>query len=220
MRSITALSLLILVLGCTSPKEKIPDVPMMQSKAKKIVIYQMMIRLFGNQKTLNKPFGTLEENGAGKFNDINDAALKGIKELGVSHVWYTGVLEHASLTDYTKFGIPVDDADIVKGRAGSPYSIKDYYDVDPDLAVDVKNRVQEFDQLIERTHKNDLKVIIDFVPNHVARVYHSDAKPAGVKDFGEEDDKMISFKQSNNFYYLPGQTFQPPKDYVWQNSFP
>ena len=201
-----------LILGCSSPKEKIPDVPLMQSKAKKIVIYQMMTRLFGNQTTLNKPYGTLEENGVGKLNDINDAALKGIKELGVTHVWYTGVLEHATLTDYTKFGIPLDDADVVKGRAGSPYAIKDYYDVNPDLAVDVKNRMLEFEGLIARTHKNDLQVIIDFVPNHVARAYHSDAKPEGVNNLGAEDDKLVGFKQSNNFYYLPGQTFQPPNN--------
>ncbi len=223
MRSILFLSLIFLTLGCSSPKEKIPDVPLMQSKARKMVIYQMMTRLFGNQrKTINKPFGTLEENGVGKFNDINDAALKGIKELGVSHVWYTGVLEHAVLTDYTQFGIPLDDADVVKGRAGSPYAIKDYYDVNPDLAVEVKNRMEEFEQLIARTHKNDLKLIIDFVPNHVARAYHSDGRPGDVKDLGEDDDKSVGFKPSNNFYYLPGQTFQPPKDYVslgWQNSF-
>src|SRR5579872_6330053 len=204
MRSTTLLLSIFLILSCSSPKEKIPDVPLMQSKAKKIVIYQMMTRLFGNQKTLNKPYGTLDVNGVGKFNDINDAALKGIKELAVSHVWYTGVLEHALLTDYTKFGIPLDDADVVKGRAGSPYAIKDYYDVNPDLAVAVKNRMQEFEQLVERTHKNDLKVIIDFVPNHVARAYHSDAKPGEVKDLGEEDDKSVGFKSSNNFYYLPG----------------
>jgi glycosidase len=223
MRSIVILPFLFFIPGCSSPKEKIPPVPLMQSKAKKIVIYQMMTRLFGNQKTVNKPYGTLEENGVGKFNDITDTALKGIQELGVSHVWFTGVLEHAVLTDYTKFGIPLDDADVVKGRAGSPYAIKDYYDVDPDLAVDVKNRMQEFGQLVDRTHKNNLKVIIDFVPNHVARAYHSDLKPTGVKDLGEEDDKSVAFKASNNFYYLPGQTFQPPKNYVplgWENSFP
>jgi len=223
MRPIILLCFLFLVFGCSSPKEKIPDVPLMQSKAKKIIIYQMMTRLFGNQTTLNKPYGTAEENGVGKFNDITDVALKGIKELGVSHVWYTGILEHALLTDYTKFGIPLDDADVVKGRAGSPYAIKDYYDVDPDLAVDVKNRIQEFEQLVERTHKNDLKVIIDFVPNHVARAYHSDSKPVGVKDLGEEDDKSVAFKSFNNFYYLPGQTFQPPGNYLAlgaQNSFP
>jgi glycosidase len=219
MRSIVFFISLFVVLSCSSPKEKIPDVPLMQSKAKKVVIYQMMVRLFGNQNTLNKPHGTLEENGVGKFNDISDGALKGIKELGVSHVWYTGVLEHATLTDYTKFGIPADDADVVKGRAGSPYAIKDYYDVDPDLAVEVKNRIQEFEQLVERTHKNNLKVIIDFVPNHVARGYHSDAKPDGIKDIGEGDDNTVGFKPSNNFYYLPGQTFQPPKSsYGWQNT--
>src|SRR6478736_4971080 len=156
MRSIIFLFSILLIFSCSSPKEKIPYVPVMQSNATKIVIYQMMTRLFGNQTTVNKPYGTIEENGVGKFNDINDAALKGIKELGVSHVWYTGVLKHATLTDYTKFGIPLDDPDVVKGRAGSSYAIKDYYDVDPDLAVDVKNRVHEFDQLIERTHKNDL----------------------------------------------------------------
>ncbi len=126
------------------------------------------------------------------------------------------------LTDYTKFGIPLDDADVVKGRAGSPYSIKDYYDVNPDLAIDVKNRMREFDQLIDRTHAQELKVIIDFVPNHVARAYKSDAKPPGIQDIGEGDDLSISFKPSNNFYYLPGQSFQSPKDYnsLGTESFP
>lgn len=200
----------ILLLGCTQQKEKIPPIPAMQQSSDKMVIYQMMTRLFGNVKTVNKPYGTLEENGVGKFNDINDLALKGIKELGVTHVWYTGVLEHAVLTDYTAYGIPLDDADVVKGRAGSPYAIKDYYDVNPDLAVNVRNRMKEFEQLIDRTHKNNLKVIIDFVPNHVARAYHSDAKPPGVKDLGEEDDSSVRFKASNNFYYLPGESFQVP----------
>lgn len=182
----------------------------------------MMTRLFGNKATSNKPYGTIEENGVGKFNDINDAALKGIKELGTTHVWYTGVIEHAHLTDYTKFGIPLDDADVVKGRAGSPYAIKDYYDVDPDLAVDVSNRMKEFEQLVERTHQQDLKVLIDFVPNHVARAYRSDAKPAGVKDLGETDDKTVAFHANNNFYYLPGQSFQPPRGYnpLGYESFP
>lgn len=207
---------------CTSPKEKIPDTTLMQSSSSKAVIYQMMTRLFGNQKTLNKPYGTLEENGVGKFNDINDTALKEIKALGINHIWYTGIIEHALLTDYTSAGIPLDDADVVKGRAGSPYAIKDYYDVNPDLAVDVKNRMQEFENLVARTHQQGLKVIIDFIPNHVARTYRSDAKPAGVKDLGETDDKTISFKPSNNFYYLPGKSFQPPKGYrsLGNNPFP
>lgn len=195
----------------------------MQQASNKVVVYQMMTRLFGNKVSVNKPYGTLEENGVGKFNDINDTALKSLKELGITHVWYTGVLEHGVLTDYTKYNIPLDDADVVKGRAGSPYAIKDYYDVNPDLAVDVRNRVKEFEQLIDRTHANNLKVLIDFVPNHVARGYKSDAKPAGVRDLGEGEDNTVKFKPSNNFYYLIGESFKVPKEYNPlgpDNSFP
>lgn len=204
----------VLVVGCQQ-KDRIPDANMIApAPSSKIIIYQMMTRLFGNTNTTNKPWGTINENGCGKFNDINDAALTGIKSLGATHVWYTGVLEHATLTAYLNDSILADHPFVVKGRAGSPYSIKDYYDVDPDLAVNVKNRMKEFEALIERTHKNDLKVIIDFVPNHVARQYKSDAQPAGVKDLGEGDDVTKAFANTNNFYYLPGTQFQPPREAV------
>jgi glycosidase len=128
-------------------------------------------------------------------------------------VWYTGVIEHATLTAYPEYGIAADDPDVVKGRAGSPYSIRDYYDVSPDLAVNVPQRMNEFEQLVARTHTAGLKVIIDFVPNHVARKYQSDARPPGVKDLGETDDNTAAFKPSNNFYYLPGQALVPPATY-------
>lgn len=185
----------------------------MENESKKMVVYQLMTRVFGNKTTLNKPYGTLAENGVGKFNDINGAALRSLKEMGITHVWYTGVIEHAVLTDYSKYGIALDDADVVKGRAGSPYAIKDYYDVNPDLAVNVQERMKEFEQLVERTHINGLKVLVDFVPNHVARTYKSDAKPTGVKDLGESDDKTVKFSPNNNFYYLPGESFVVPKDF-------
>ena len=177
---------------------------------KQIVIYQLLPRLFGNKNTANIPYGTIEQNGSGKFNDITDQALDGIKELHANYVWYTGAIAHASLTDYTAYGIPVDDADVVKGRAGSPYAIRDYYDVNPDLAVNVKNRMQEFEALVKRTHAKNLKVIIDFVPNHVARSYHSYAKPKNIIDFGAEDDINKSFSPKNDFYYIPGQPFVVP----------
>ncbi len=222
MSKIRVLILSLLASACSTPKAKIPETPPMPGKSEKMVVYQMMTRLFANTKTINKPFGTLEDNGVGKMNDISTTALKEIKNLGVTHVWYTGVIEHALLTDNTKHGIPLDDADVVKGRAGSPYAIKDYYDVNPDLAVVVKNRMQEFEQLVARSHSENLKVIIDFVPNHVARSYRSDAKPTGVKDLGENDDTSVSFKPSNNFYYLPGQSFKPPINYnsLGNNTFP
>ncbi len=176
----------------------------------KLVVYQIYTRLFGNTKTTNKFNGTIKENGCGKFNDINDLALQALKKFGVSHVWYTGVIEHATMTDYSKYGTPKDNPLVVKGIAGSPYAVKDYYDVDPDLAVNVKNRMKEFEALVKRSHKSDLKVIIDFVPNHVARNYHSDVKPIGVRDFGEDDDKSKNFAVNNNFYYIPGQEFVVP----------
>jgi glycosidase len=177
----------------------------------KLVIYQLLPRLFGNKVALNKTYGTAAENGVGKFNDINDLALTKIKELGVSHVWYTGIVEHATMTAYP--GLPADDADVVKGRAGSPYAIRDYYDVDPDLAVVTQNRMAEFTALVKRTHAHGLKVIIDFIPNHVARSYHSDAKPAGVVDLGAQDDKTKAFAPNNNFYYVPGKHFVVPAGY-------
>ncbi|NBP70928.1 MAG: alpha-amylase, partial [Cytophagia bacterium] len=206
------ISAIVLVLaGCAQPKEKISP-PMENQTTQKVVVYQLMTRLFANTNTTNKPFGSIEENGVGKFNDINNEALQSLKALGITHVWYTGVLEHATMTDYTSFGIKKDDPDVIKGRAGSPYAIKDYYDVDPDLAVDVKNRMKEFEQLVDRTHQNGLKLIIDFIPNHVARSYQSDAKPANVRDLGEDDDKRVAFKATNNFYYLPGESFRVPEE--------
>jgi glycosidase len=175
----------------------------------KIVIYQIFTRLYGNRNTTRKEGGTIQENGCGKLNDFTPSALKAIREMGVSHIWYTGVIRHATQTDYSAYGIPKNHPAVVKGLAGSPYAITDYYDIDPDLATNVNQRMQEFEALIERTHKAGMKVIIDFVPNHVARQYHSICKPEGVKDLGEEDNPQLGFDPQNNFYYCPGQRFAP-----------
>lgn len=176
----------------------------------KKVVYQVFTRLFGNKNATNKPWGTVEENGVGKFNDFTDVALREIKDLGVTHIWYTGVPHHALVRDYTKFGISNDDPDVVKGRAGSPYAVKDYYNVNPDLAVNPKKRLKEFEALIERSHKAGLKVIIDIVPNHIARKYEGKTNPKGVRDFGADDDTSVEYKRDNNFYYIPGVPFQVP----------
>ncbi|WP_418608778.1 alpha-amylase family protein [Pseudoalteromonas sp. US3C1013] len=206
----------LLVHGCSDDKETKTDLLVKQTDPVKPVVYQVFTRLFGNTQTANVPWGTKEQNGVGKFADFNDEALKGIKELGTTHVWYTGVLHHALVGDYTEYGIKQDDPDVVKGRAGSPYAIKDYYDVNPDLAINVTNRLEEFSALIERTHEHDMKVIIDIVPNHVARDYHSIAKPNGVKDFGEDDDTSKAYAKNNNFYYVPGESFKVPTSDSYQ----
>ena len=173
----------------------------------KHIIYQIFPRTFTNFNTTRRKNGSIEENGCGKMADISLKALREIKALGATHIWYTGVIEHATETDYSAYGIRPDNPIVVKGKAGSPYAIKDYYDIDPDLAVNVTERMHEFEQLVERTHKVGLKIVLDFVPNHVARQYHSDSKPAGVADLGETDHPEWAFSPLNNFYYLPGQAF-------------
>jgi len=200
---------LSIIIGCTS--QKVSEKHMkVEELNKKIVVYQVFTRLFGNSNSTNKPWGTIEENGVGKFNDFTDKALSEIKDLGVTHIWYTGVPHHDVIRDYTKFGISNDDPDVVKGRAGSPYAVKDYYNVNPDLAVNIENRLQEFEALIERSHKNDLKVLIDIVPNHVARNYKSVSNPPGTKDFGADDNKLVEYDVNNNFYYVPKKAFEVP----------
>ena len=171
----------------------------------KIHVYQIFTRIFGN-KTKNLIHNdSLQTNGTGKFDDITEKALTEIKKLGISHIWYTGVIEHGTKTDYSQYGIPKDNEQLIKGTAGSPYAIKDYYDVCPDLANNIPHRIQEFKNLIERTHSIGLKVIIDFVPNHIFRNYSSDRGAENKKNFGMDDNTNVSFHKDNNFYYLPEQ---------------
>jgi len=207
------LALASFLTSCTSQTD--PDTEPEQEEMK-INVYQVFTRLFGNTNTTNKPWGTLEENGVGKFNDFTDEALEAIKDMGITHVWYTGVIHHAMVTDYADIGIPGDDPDVIKGRAGSPYSVKDYYNVNPDLAVDPAKRMEEFEALINRTHQHDMKVIIDIVPNHVARVYHSLTNPPGEENFGASDDLSREYLKDNNFYYIPGQPFRVPE---WRDGY-
>ncbi|GHU87715.1 alpha-amylase [Bacteroidia bacterium] len=178
----------------------------------KILIYQVIPRLFGNTNTTNKPNGTIDENGSGKLADFSKKALTEIKKMGYTHIWYTGLIEHATKTDYSEQGIVKDHPAVVKGMAGSPYAIRDYFDIDPDLSIRVSERMQEFESLIERTHQAGLKVVMDFVPNHVARQYKSDVKPKGIHDLGENDNPHTSFDINNNFYYIPGQELSPDFD--------
>jgi glycosidase len=185
-------------------------------KERKKVVYQVFTRLFGNTQTTNEPWGTIEKNGVGKFNDFDDKALSALKDLGVTHLWYTGVPHHAVIADYTEYGISNDDPDVVKGRAGSPYAVKDYYNVNPDLAVAPENRLEEFKALIERTHQHGMKVIIDIVPNHVARNYEGKTNPDGVTDFGANDDTSVPYARNNNFYYIPNTEFKVPK---WREGY-
>ena len=170
-----------------------------------MTIYQVLPRLFGNGLTCRVPGGTREQNGCGTLADFSGKVLDEIRGMGVTHVWFTGLIEHATQTDYSAYGIAADCPDVVKGKAGSPYAIKDYYDIAPDLATRVPQRMREMESLVRRTHQAGLGFIMDFVPNHVARQYHSDSCPKGTEDLGEGDDRTVAFSPRNNFYYLPGE---------------
>ena len=207
---VAGISVVLLAKACKTKDLKMKVEQKKSVSSKKEVVYQVFTRLFGNKNTTNKPWGTIEENGVGKFNDFTDTALREIKDLGVTYIWYTGVPHHALIRDYSAIGVSNDDPEVVKGRAGSPYAVKDYYNVNPDLAVNPAHRLQEFEALIARTHKVGLKVIIDIVPNHIARKYEGKNNPVGIRDFGADDDTTVEYKRDNNFYYIPNTHFEVP----------
>ena len=200
-KSVLAAALLA-ALACSSCTTKAPETA--DPSQGKIVIYQMMVRIFGNDNTTNVFNGTREQNGCGRMSDITPEALQSIKRLGCNYVWYTGILQQATKTDWSSYGLPRQTAAVVKGNAGSPYAICDYYAVSADIADDVNNRAAEFDALVQRTHDAGLKVLMDFVPNHVAREYQSVVKPE--ISLGAQDKTDVAFDNQNNFYYFPGQT--------------
>ncbi len=175
-----------------------------------INIYQLFPRLFGNKKQEQQFDGNKSKNGCGTFADINIKALDALKTLGITHIWLTGILRHATLTNYAAEGLKANHPDITKGMAGSPFAVTDYFDVDPDLATRPKERMNEFERLVKRMHRKGLKVIIDFIPNHLSREYHSLNQQH--EQFGAHDDTSVAFHPMNNFYYCPGQQFQSPRD--------
>ena len=109
----------------------------------KKIIYQILPRLWGN----------------GTMCCCDKATLDYLRSLGVDYVWYTGIPRHATGKDF------------VKGDPGCPYAISDWMDVNPYLADDPAERMVEFSSLVERTHAAGLKLLIDYIPNHVARDY-------------------------------------------------
>ena len=186
----------------------------------KSVIYQVFTRVCCNSGGQNVTGGDISTNGSCKLNSFTPTVLDNIKAMGVTHIWFTGLIAHASCTSYRKFRIPESNPKTVKGCAGSPYAIRDYYDIDPDLAVSVPDRMTEFQALVDRVHAAGMKFIMDFVPNHVARQYHSVKKPRGVKDLGQDDDVSMHFSPQNNFYYMPGQALGGEVDWGSYKEFP
>lgn len=138
---------------------------------------------------LPRLWGEHSNEESAKFSDIDEATFGHIKNLGMNAVWYTGIIRHSQKKPF------------VKGTAGSPYAIYDYFDVNPYLAEEPSKRMEEFESLVRRTHEAGLKVIIDFVPNHVGR---------DNVNFGTADDKNVHWKPENDFFYYPGEALKLP----------
>ncbi len=171
------------------------------------VIYQILPRLWGNTAAKEAHDGSYEENGSGKFSSIDEATLGYLKDLGITHIWLTGVIRHASA--YSCPSCP--PAKVLKGRAGSPYAIVDYYDVNPYLADCQEKRMDEFKSLLKRIHSFGLKALIDFVPNHVAREYgRLGLSHPEFPVLGAQDDTFVHWKAENDFYYYPGEPLSLP----------
>ena len=154
---------------------------------RKTIIYQILPRLWGE----------------GRMSSVDTPSLAYFKSLGVTHVWYTGILRHSTGQPFTK------------GDPGSPYAISDYYDVNPYLADVEAERMDEFESLVKRTHAAGLKVILDFVPNHVGRDYGRTRVRTDIPYLGDTDDDHIHWKASNDFYYYPGEALRLPEGRVW-----
>ncbi len=148
------------------------------------LIYQLLPRLWGN----------------GRFSGIDQATLQYLKNtLGMDCLWLTGVIRHATYT--IDRGCTPSNSQIVKGNAGSPYAIKDYFDVNPYMADEPEKRMDEFRAVVDRVHAAGLKLLIDFVPNHVSR---------DNVNLGQEDDKTVHWAPENDFFYFPGESLRLP----------
>ena len=68
--------------------------------------------------------------------------------------------------------------------------------------------MHEFEELVKRTHKEGLEVIIDFVPttwpDNITRM-----QPAKLsRTMGADDNQTLSFSPYNNYYYIPQTEFK------------
>jgi glycosidase len=156
-------------------------------KNKKLSVYQLFVRLFSADNNT--------KSGVGTFYKITNVVLDEITSFGFNAVWLMGVIDHANPD--------ADDVDIIKGSAGSPYAIRDYYAVSPYLGT-----LSDFENLVKRIHNKGMAVIIDLVPNHVARSYAISLEDKKELQFGN-DDYTETYCKNNGYFYL-SQPFEVP----------
>src|SRR5438105_11310134 len=90
-----------------------------------------------------------------RFDEITHRDLANFHRLGFSHIWLMGIwrISPGALALSKRFGEDFE---------GSPYAVP-AYDVNPSLGDEAALLA-----LRERAHREGLRVIVDFVPNHTA----------------------------------------------------
>ncbi len=100
---------------------------------KDAVIYEVYLRSFSKE---------------GNFKAL-EARIPELKKLGVTVVWLMPIHPVGKINR--------------KGTLGSPYSVRDYYAVNPEFGT-----LDDFQSLVNVIHQQGLKVIIDLVTDHTA----------------------------------------------------
>lgn len=116
--------------------------------AKNAVIYEVNVRQF-------TPEGT--------FNALS-THLDRISEMGVDILWLMPIYPISELNRKAKGDLLVADIKDEKERNqyfGSPYSVANYKAVNPDLGT-----ASDFKNFVDKAHQLNMKVILDYVPNH------------------------------------------------------
>ncbi|HLG27497.1 MAG TPA: alpha-amylase family glycosyl hydrolase [Paenisporosarcina sp.] len=148
-------------------------------------IYFIMVDRFNNgDKTNDFKVNTedLKEYNGGDFKGIEDK-LDYLKEMGFTAIWLTPVFDNED-----------------KGYHG--YWISDFYNTEEHFGT-----MEEFKALVEEAHKRDMKVILDFVVNHVGP-NHSWANDEEKKDWFHEKQPIVNWAnqeevENNWLYDLP-----------------
>jgi glycosidase len=132
------------------------------------IAYNVFVRFFrgivATEDVLPKP------GDGGTFDDVK-AHLDELRRLGVSILYFNPI--HLIGELYRKYNVL--DALPSYWQPGSPYSIKDYKSIDPELTYDrdtkkhlMSDPQKEFMDLIQAAHERGMYVIMDLVFNHTA----------------------------------------------------
>ncbi|MDR2822214.1 MAG: IPT/TIG domain-containing protein [Acholeplasmatales bacterium] len=128
------------------------------------VIYQIVTDRFYNGDTSNDPSGDIYDSmdnrkyHGGDFRGITDKLLDNyFTDLGVSALWISSPIENIDYLD------PADSSVSWTGASYHGYWGKDYFQTNPYFGT-----FDDFETLVTTAHNKNIKIVIDFAPNHTS----------------------------------------------------